>query len=159
VSINSSLESGFFIQNSRAGSPHFWQTPAFVYLMLRPFLVVPTEMAESAARGEATHAELISNNGQEKQVHCNAFTCVFVYLMLYLLFVVCTDVAISEVMEEAAQDDLISNQGPERHVRCKIMTYEELYLATEGFKEDLKLGEGGFGPVYKGFLDSTNQVS
>jgi hypothetical protein len=68
VSINSSLESGFFIQNSRAVSPHFWQTPAFVYLMLRPCLVVPTEMAESAAR-EDTHAELISNNGQEKHVH------------------------------------------------------------------------------------------
>jgi hypothetical protein len=120
-------------------------TPVFVYLMLRPFLVVRTEMAESAATGE-------------KQVHCNAFTCVFVYLMLYLLFVVCTDVAISEVMLEDAHADLISNQGPENHVRCKKMTYEELYLATEGFKEDLKLGEGGFGPVYKGFLDSTNQV-
>jgi hypothetical protein len=72
--------------------------------------------------------------------------------------IVCTDVAISQVMLEDAHADLISNQGPENHVRCKKMTYEELYLATEGFKEDLKLGEGGFGPVYKGFLDSTNQV-
>jgi hypothetical protein len=67
-------------------------------------------------------------------------------------------VAISEVMEEDAHADLISNQGPKNHVRCKKMTYEELYLAAEGFKEDLKLGEGGFSPVYKGFLDSTNQV-
>jgi hypothetical protein len=32
-------------------------------------------------------------------------------------------------------------------------------VATHGFELDRFLGQGGFGKVYKGFLDSTNQVS
>ncbi|WVZ74298.1 hypothetical protein U9M48_022499 [Paspalum notatum var. saurae] len=34
-------------------------------------------------------------------------------------------------------------------------SYFELEQATQGFNEDLKVGEGGFGSVYKGFLRST----
>ncbi|TVU47473.1 hypothetical protein EJB05_07076, partial [Eragrostis curvula] len=105
--------------------------PAFVYLILRRFFVVCTKMAESAVTEEAAHAEFISN----------------------------PEVAKSEVMEEAAHAKLVSNQGPEKHICCKVMTYEELYSATDGFRADLFLGEGGFGPVYKGFLDSINQVA
>ncbi|KAK3151271.1 hypothetical protein QOZ80_3AG0243820 [Eleusine coracana subsp. coracana] len=66
------------------------------------------------------------------------------------------EVAISEVMGEPAHH-LISSQGLEEHVRCQMMTYDDLYSATDGFREDLFLGEGGFGPVYKGFLGSNNQ--
>ncbi|XP_059668045.1 lectin-domain containing receptor kinase VI.3-like [Cornus florida] len=33
--------------------------------------------------------------------------------------------------------------------------YKDLYAATKGFKESLKLGEGGFGVVYKGVLPTT----
>ncbi|GJN08225.1 hypothetical protein PR202_ga26121 [Eleusine coracana subsp. coracana] len=86
------------------------------------------DMAESAVTREAAHAELISNH----------------------------EVAISEVMGEPAHH-LISSQGLEEHVRCQMMTYDDLYSATDGFREDLFLGEGGFGPVYKGFLGSNNQ--
>uniref|UniRef100_A0ACD5YV26 Uncharacterized protein n=1 Tax=Avena sativa TaxID=4498 RepID=A0ACD5YV26_AVESA len=35
----------------------------------------------------------------------------------------------------------------------RAFTYAELHLATRGFALSSKIGEGGFGPVYKGFLD------
>lgn len=38
-------------------------------------------------------------------------------------------------------------------------SYQELVKATDNFKLDRYLGEGGFGVVYKGKLDNPNQVS
>lgn len=38
-------------------------------------------------------------------------------------------------------------------------TYRELVKATENFKNDRFLGEGGFGEVYKGKLERPKQVS
>lgn len=32
---------------------------------------------------------------------------------------------------------------------------EEIKIATESFAESLKIGEGGYGPVYKCYLDHT----
>ncbi|XP_068641800.1 probable serine/threonine-protein kinase PBL17 isoform X2 [Aristolochia californica] len=36
-----------------------------------------------------------------------------------------------------------------------IFTYNEMKLATKNFRPDLILGEGGFGVVYKGFIDES----
>ena len=38
---------------------------------------------------------------------------------------------------------------------CLEFGYEELKIATEGFSNACKLGEGGFGPVYRGKLKFT----
>ena len=35
----------------------------------------------------------------------------------------------------------------------EIFAYEEMKFATKNFRPDLILGEGGFGVVYKGFID------
>lgn len=40
----------------------------------------------------------------------------------------------------------------------RIFTYEELHAATNGFSEDCKLGEGGFGSVYLGKTTDGLQV-
>lgn len=47
------------------------------------------------------------------------------------------------------------SKGP----HCPLLTYEELNVATEGFRPDHFLGEGGFGRVYKGVVNGTNQVA
>ncbi|GAU27779.1 hypothetical protein TSUD_215900 [Trifolium subterraneum] len=51
-------------------------------------------------------------------------------------------------------DDLERGAGPRR------FTYKELYLATNNFSRDRKLGQGGFGAVFKGyFYDLDLQVA
>lgn len=40
-------------------------------------------------------------------------------------------------------------------VRYRKYTMEEIEAATDHFSNSLKIGEGGYGPVYKGKLDHT----
>ncbi|KAE8717975.1 putative serine/threonine-protein kinase RLCKVII [Hibiscus syriacus] len=44
------------------------------------------------------------------------------------------------------------------HIAVQTFTFHELAVATKNFRADCLLGEGGFGRVYKGRLESTNQV-
>ena len=36
---------------------------------------------------------------------------------------------------------------------CRMFVLAELKSSTYNFSDEYKLGEGGFGPVYKGFVD------
>lgn len=40
-------------------------------------------------------------------------------------------------------------------LRYRRYTIDEIEKATENFSESLKIGEGGYGPVFKGILDHT----
>ncbi|GAB2287166.1 hypothetical protein Dimus_021550 [Dionaea muscipula] len=40
----------------------------------------------------------------------------------------------------------------------KTFTFRELAIATKNFRQECLLGEGGFGRVFKGTLQSTGQV-
>eukprot|EP00268_Persea_americana_P037311 TRINITY_DN3695_c1_g1_i2.p1 TRINITY_DN3695_c1_g1~~TRINITY_DN3695_c1_g1_i2.p1 ORF type:complete len:388 (-),score=69.48 TRINITY_DN3695_c1_g1_i2:257-1420(-) len=44
------------------------------------------------------------------------------------------------------------------HIAAQTFTFRELAAATKNFRADCLLGEGGFGRVYKGRLESTNQI-
>lgn len=44
------------------------------------------------------------------------------------------------------------------HITAQTFTFRELASATRNFRADYLLGEGGFGRVYKGQLESINQV-
>ncbi|XP_068316108.1 probable serine/threonine-protein kinase PBL7 [Pyrus communis] len=48
--------------------------------------------------------------------------------------------------------------GGPGHIAAHTFTFRELAAATKNFRADCILGEGGFGQVYKGRLESTNQV-
>ncbi|XP_075483992.1 putative serine/threonine-protein kinase PBL7 [Primulina tabacum] len=48
--------------------------------------------------------------------------------------------------------------GGSSHIAAHTFTFRELATATKNFRADCLLGEGGFGRVYKGGLESTNQV-
>ncbi|KAI4300211.1 hypothetical protein L6164_033611 [Bauhinia variegata] len=51
-----------------------------------------------------------------------------------------------------------SSNGNPDHIAAQTFTFRELATATRNFKTECLLGEGGFGRVYKGRLESTNQV-
>lgn len=57
-----------------------------------------------------------------------------------------------DIKKEVAKD------GGSDHIAAHTFTFRELAAATKNFRADCLLGEGGFGRVYKGRLESTNQV-
>ena len=48
--------------------------------------------------------------------------------------------------------------GNGNNVAAQTFTFRELAAATKNFRPECLLGEGGFGRVYKGCLEKTNQV-
>ncbi|CAK8574459.1 unnamed protein product [Lathyrus sativus] len=46
--------------------------------------------------------------------------------------------------------------GPPGQIAAQTFTFRELALATKNFRPQSFLGEGGFGRVYKGRLESTS---
>ncbi|WRX33398.1 hypothetical protein QQP08_025885 [Theobroma cacao] len=72
--------------------------------------------------------------------------------------------------EEVAKDDQLSLDVKNLNLNDEVskdgkasqlaqsFTFAELAAATGNFRSDCFLGEGGFGKVYKGFLEKTNEV-
>ncbi|KAK6144875.1 hypothetical protein DH2020_021695 [Rehmannia glutinosa] len=52
-----------------------------------------------------------------------------------------------------------SKDGGSGHIAAHTFTFRELATATKNFRADCLLGEGGFGRVYKGRLESSNQFA
>lgn len=52
-----------------------------------------------------------------------------------------------------------SKDGPGTQIAAQTFTFRELAAATRNFRPECFLGEGGFGSVYKGRLESTGQVN
>ncbi|KAK6273837.1 PREDICTED: U-box domain-containing protein 52 isoform X1 [Theobroma cacao] len=57
--------------------------------------------------------------------------------------------------KEADEKNRALNALAHNDVRYRKYTIEEIEEATEKFSESMKIGEGGYGPVYKGKLDHT----
>ncbi|KAE8682062.1 putative serine/threonine-protein kinase RLCKVII [Hibiscus syriacus] len=60
--------------------------------------------------------------------------------------------SVPDAKKEANKD------GGSDHIAAHTFTFRELAAATKNFRADYLLGEGGFGRVYKGRLESTNKV-
>ncbi|XP_076956114.1 putative serine/threonine-protein kinase PBL7 [Bidens hawaiensis] len=52
----------------------------------------------------------------------------------------------------------VIKDGGSDHLAAQTFTFRELAAATKNFRDDCLLGEGGFGRVYKGRLESSNQI-
>jgi hypothetical protein len=68
----------------------------------------------------------------------------------------------SEAKEQKQEDGSLSNDDPamedvfEKGTGPKRFRYSELAMATDNFSDERKLGEGGFGSVYRGLLKGSN---
>lgn len=52
----------------------------------------------------------------------------------------------------------ILKDAPAVNIAAQTFTFRELATATKNFRQESFIGEGGFGSVYKGRLESTGQV-
>ena len=57
------------------------------------------------------------------------------------------------------KEPVVPKDGPTANIAAQTFTFRELAAATKNFRPECLLGEGGFGHVYKGHLESTGQVS
>jgi hypothetical protein len=73
--------------------------------------------------------------------------------------VVCKDDQLSLDVEGLNLMDEVSKDRKNGGNRAQTLTFDELADATDNFRSDCFLGEGGFGKVYKGHLAKINQVS
>lgn len=71
-------------------------------------------------------------------------------------------VANQSPVEIAAKDPDVGKSprdGEANTSKARTFTFANLVVATQNFKEENFLGEGGFGKVYQGLLPETGEVS
>ncbi|CAL5347046.1 unnamed protein product [Camellia sinensis] len=64
----------------------------------------------------------------------------------------------SDPKKDPKKEPAVQKDGPTAHIAAQTFTFRELAAATKNFRPECLLGEGGFGRVYKGRLESTGQV-
>lgn len=64
----------------------------------------------------------------------------------------------NETITSREGGEKINTAGDSNNIAAQTFTFRELAAATKNFRQEYLLGEGGFGRVYKGRLDKTDQV-
>ncbi|XP_022137989.1 serine/threonine-protein kinase PBL27 [Momordica charantia] len=71
---------------------------------------------------------------------------------------VSSDKSKSRSVSDTKKEPTVQKDGTTAHIAAQTFTFRELATATKNFRPECLLGEGGFGRVYKGRLESTGQV-
>ena len=58
--------------------------------------------------------------------------------------------------EQNKNDD--ANKEVTNNIAAKTFTFRELATATKNFRQECLIGEGGFGRVYKGHIETSERV-
>ncbi|XP_020575788.1 probable serine/threonine-protein kinase PBL7 isoform X2 [Phalaenopsis equestris] len=65
----------------------------------------------------------------------------------------------TRVSSESKKETSVHKEGNTRHIAAQTFSFRELATATKNFRAECLLGEGGFGRVYKGRLESGQVVA
>lgn len=65
---------------------------------------------------------------------------------------------VDSVVKSSSEDKEVANNTGSQQISAQTFTFPELLAATNNFRADSFLGEGGFGKVYKGWLENSKQV-
>ncbi|KAH7517652.1 hypothetical protein FEM48_Zijuj09G0087300 [Ziziphus jujuba var. spinosa] len=100
-----------------------------------------------------------TNSKTRSVIGISVGVCVFVGALAFISFGIWKWKKSTE--EEGEDDDELSidplmDNDFERSSGAKRFSYDELVAATNNFSEEEKLGQGGFGCVYRGFLKNMN---
>ncbi|XP_057481363.1 probable serine/threonine-protein kinase PBL26 isoform X2 [Actinidia eriantha] len=60
--------------------------------------------------------------------------------------------------KESRQESSVSKDVSGANTNNKTFNYRELVTATNNFRVESRIGEGGFGPIYRGEIESTGQI-
>ncbi|KAF8387900.1 hypothetical protein HHK36_026562 [Tetracentron sinense] len=71
---------------------------------------------------------------------------------------VSSDKSKSRSVSDSKKEIPVPKDGSTANIAAQTFTFRELAAATKNFRPECLLGEGGFGRVYKGHLESTGQV-
>lgn len=80
-------------------------------------------------------------------------------LFLFQRFLLFSPCLISEFVKTNSSLSVKESSKDGEHIAAQIFVFRDLAAATRNFRAECLLGEGGFGRVYKGHLESINQVS
>ncbi|KAL0284249.1 UNVERIFIED_CONTAM: putative serine/threonine-protein kinase PBL26 [Sesamum angustifolium] len=63
-----------------------------------------------------------------------------------------------KVAADAPNNRATNKDGGNSNIAAETFTFRELASATNNFRQECLIGEGGFGRVYKGYIDKTRQT-
>lgn len=71
----------------------------------------------------------------------------------------CNSQNISDISSASSANKISFTSLSQKHSNLRVFNFPELKTATKSFSRALMLGEGGFGPVYRGILRETVEGS
>ncbi|KAF7822817.1 G-type lectin S-receptor-like serine/threonine-protein kinase [Senna tora] len=113
-------------------------------------------------------SELASQNGSRMKLIVAVATTVAVVLLMVFLFGCyylkkvgrkMTGKSFSILPEKSNKRGYQSDEGQEEDMDLPLLQMSTIIMATENFSMKKKIGEGGFGPVYKGRLESGQKIA
>ncbi|CAH1444477.1 unnamed protein product [Lactuca virosa] len=113
-------------------------------------------------------SELGEINGKSSSVKRRVEISVLVISILLLIILVSVCVfyglkrrkkPIQEIQEEDHGHDHENNENSQDDLELPLIDFSILDKATDNFSDNNKLGEGGYGPVYKGVLEGGQEVA
>lgn len=86
---------------------------------------------------------------------------IFLFFPLFFIFNLlgCSDKSKSGGGSDSKKEASVPKDGLNAHIAAQTFSFKELAAATKNFSQECLLGEGGFGRVYKGRLESIGQVN